>query len=134
MAYIAWPSATVNMDILADGYKVSVTPNVIRSENDWGPEKFRRRSALQIKRHTITLRFDRVNEVGTTGYTEFQHFDNFVNNSLLGGVVNTTFNLPTSFNPTLCRFYVKSSGDSMYNIVKYYGDYVFVQFILEEIP
>lgn len=134
MAYIPWPSDYVNMDVLADGYSPISVPNIIRSEMDWGPEKFRRRSALQIQRHDITLRFDRVHKIGLTGYTEFEHFQNFVNVSLLGGVVNTVFNVPPSFEPTLCRFYTKSSGESMYKVSKYFGDYVFVQFVLEEIP
>lgn len=134
MAYTAWPDTVVNMTVLEESYGIEIAPNVIRSESDTGPAKFRRRSKLNIKRHTITLRLDRIHEVGTTGLTEFQHFDYFVMETLYSGVMNTTFVFPPETLARVCRFYTSGQRVQPYKISRYYGDYVFVNFTLEEVP
>jgi len=63
--------------------------------------------------------------------SELEIFEAFVDVLLFGGALNTTFPVPPTYDPaTEVRFI---PGDSVYTEVQRYGDYIYVQFVLEEV-
>jgi hypothetical protein len=126
---VAWP-AGVNQTILDSGYASKRPSTLISSPIEYGPRVTRRRCSVLPKQHTIQLRLRRERLVPSEP-SELELFEAFIELSLLGGALNTTFPLPPTFNAAIEVRFVP--GDSVYSEVQRFGEYTYVQFVLEEV-
>ena len=125
-----WP-AEINTTILQEGYSKTYQPNILVTGSDAGPVQRRRRFTAVPARHNIQLRLDN-SIIIKNGKTEYQLFEDFVYNTLYGGVANTTFPLPWDYTSRTC-FFAFSNGAQPYTPSKYWGNYIYVTFTLEEV-